>query len=240
MKLPFSIALLLLLFCHFTFSQQVTSFLSFHPSTRRFNSSIVVQGTGKTSVAVTQADFYISVEAQKTTASEAQQEVGTSSARIMETLQQMEHVFKLRTSSITLYPVYEYHASTERTQRSGFRSSNSIEFSVSRWKVMNLVANDTEIEKARDRSLQLAVQDAMTNMNSVLSALYDSVSLEHVKNRLEVTSINIRRESLPIPVRYSGEEEDVHVNHLLLNSCRRRRHDCSFVCVITVAILMTT
>lgn len=121
----------LLLLCHWSFSQEISLPLTYNVATHRYNTTISVRGTGKTKTAVTQADFTIAIEAQKTSASAAQREVGQSSAQVMETLQQIEYVFKLRTSSISLYPVYVYNDTTKEYTRVGYRSSNSISFSVS-------------------------------------------------------------------------------------------------------------
>ncbi|KAG2389466.1 hypothetical protein C9374_014026 [Naegleria lovaniensis] len=213
------LALVLGHFTQFSNSQDIVLPLSYNVASHRFNSSISVRGTGKTTTAVTQADFSISIEAQKVSASEAQREVGQSSTHIMETLQQIEYVFKLRTSSITLYPVYVYNETTKESTRIGYRSSNSILFSVSNLRSvgpvldklvelgvtqissMSLVANDSSIENAQNKALQLAVKDAMTKVNAVLSTMYDSSSFEQIKNRLEVTDISLEGSS-PISVSY--------------------------------------
>ncbi|KAF0979069.1 hypothetical protein FDP41_002139 [Naegleria fowleri] len=219
---------LAVLYCSLVFAQDITLPLTFNVNAHRFNSSLTVRGTGTVKIPVTQADITLSVEAQRPTATEAQRVVGDSSARVVQTLQQMDYVFKLRTSSISLFPVYTYNESSKESYVSGYRSSNTVSFSLSELRntgavldklvelgvttisAMNLVANETQIAQARNKANELAVQDAMAKASRVLSAIYDAASMDILKQRLEITEVNIEGSApvaLPVPM-YSAAGGD--------------------------------
>ncbi|KAG2382593.1 hypothetical protein C9374_005173 [Naegleria lovaniensis] len=214
--------------CSLVFTQEISLPITFNPNAHRFNSSLSVRGTGTVKIPVTQADITLSVEAQRPTATEAQRQVGEASSRVVQVLQQMDYVFKLRTSTISLYPVYSYNESSKESFVSGYRSSNTISFSLSELRNtgavldklvelgvnsisgMNLVANETQIAQARNKANELAVQDAMAKASRVLSAIYDAASMDALKQRLEITEVNIEGNApvgIPLPM-YSAAGAD--------------------------------
>ena len=186
-------------------------------STRR---TLTVVGVGSSTTPVTQADMSIGVESTQTTATEAQRDVGTKSSRIVDALKELTSIVtKLRTTSISLSPVYPPTTppySTTNYTIIGYRSSNTLSFSVTTLDAvgvvldklvemgatqinsMSFVANETAIAKARGNALQSAVDDAMNKAEIVITKIYPQIS----RSQLEVSDISIEGGYRPTPVPY--------------------------------------
>ncbi|MBD1910328.1 MULTISPECIES: SIMPL domain-containing protein [unclassified Leptolyngbya] len=146
---------------------------------------ITVTGVGTENVATSQAQVQLGVEVQGETAEEVQEEAARRSAAVVEFLRS-RNVSNLRTTGITLNPMYNY---TDGDQRIiGYMANNSVQFRVSnevagtilddavaagatRIDSVSFIAADDALRQARRQALREATEDAQDQAEAVLDAL---------------------------------------------------------------------
>lgn len=146
---------------------------------------ITVTGEGEESVATSQTQVQLGVEVQGETAEEVQEEVARRSASVVEFLRS-RNVSNLRTTGISLNPVYNYTDGNQRIV--GYMATNTVQFRVpnevagtildeavragaTRIDSVSFIASDEALEQARRQALREATQDAREQAEAVLDAL---------------------------------------------------------------------
>ncbi|EFC46703.1 predicted protein [Naegleria gruberi] len=160
-------------------------------------------------------------------ASQAQREVGTKSTSVIAVLKNINFVTKLRTASITLYPIYPSTLNpsvtipyNESMRIVGYKSSNTISFTVTSLTIIgevldklielgvtqissiNMQANETAVNNAREQALSLAVQDAKSKIEKVVATLNPDLTIETIRSRMYTYDVNIDSVNRPIPIAF--------------------------------------
>lgn len=145
---------------------------------------LTVTGKGVENIPTTIVEVTLGVEIQGTTASEVQQSVGLRSSAIVALLQS-RNVEKLKTTGVNFNPTYSYDNKPEPT---GFIGTNLVSFrmnteqvgilldeaivaGVTRIDRVNFIADDAATNEARQKALQKATHDALTQASDVLGTL---------------------------------------------------------------------
>lgn len=170
--------------------------------------TLSVTGQGTELIPTTLSEVRLGVLIEAKTAEEAQQKAAEQSTAVVEWVRS-QNVQKLQTTGITLSPRYDY---TDNQQvLVGYQATNSISFrtptenagaimdqavrvGATQIDGVSFVADDAAIEAARQRALELAVQDAQAQADSVLGVL-------GFTNK-KVVNISIGAVSEPPPVPY--------------------------------------
>lgn len=172
--------------------------------------TLSVTGQGIQTIPTTLSEVNLGVAVQATTAQAAQQQAAQQSTAVVEWLRS-QNVDKLQTTGISLSPEYDY-ANDRRVLR-GYRATNTIRFRTPTERAgelmdqaitvgatqingVSFLAEDEAINTARQQALNLAIQDAQQQADTVLSALGLS--------RQEVVNISIGSVSTPSPQATSG------------------------------------
>lgn len=168
---------------------------------------ITVSGQGTVDVTTAIASIRLGVLINGTSAQEVQEKVANQSNQLVARLRELQ-VENLKTTGISLNPQYDYQSG--QAKQVGVRGQNSVAFKVpieqagqvldqaiaagaSVVESVQFEATPEAIQQGREAALQLAVQDAQTQAQVVLSALNFSVqSIE----RIQVNTNN----SFPPPV----------------------------------------
>jgi hypothetical protein len=168
--------------------------------------TLTVTGQGQEFVPTTKAQVSLGVEVQGQDAESVQRQVAERSAAVVDLLQS-RNVEKLETTGIRLSPQYSYD--NGRSELVGFTGSNTVSFRVpteaagpllddavnagaNQIRNISFVAEDTDLEAARQEALRQAVADAQIQANTVLSAL--NLGAE------EIVSIQINGANPPLPI----------------------------------------
>ncbi|MCT7983900.1 SIMPL domain-containing protein [Laspinema sp. A4] len=148
--------------------------------------NLTVTGQGTVGIPTTLTEVRLGVEVQGKTAQEVQQEVARRSQAVVELLRS-RNVEKLQTTGIQLNPVYRSNDNAAPTII-GYAASNIVSFRLStdragtlldeavnagatRIDGVNFIAPDEAMETARQQAIRAATQDALTQADTVLSAL---------------------------------------------------------------------
>ncbi len=148
--------------------------------------NLTVTGQGIISIPTTLTEVRLGVEVQGKTAQEVQQEVARRSQALVELLRS-RNVQKLQTTGIQLNPVYRSN-DNEAPTITGYSASNIVSFRLAtdragtlldeavnagatRIDGVNFIAADEAMETARQQAIRAATQDAITQADTVLSAL---------------------------------------------------------------------
>ncbi|KAL9655406.1 hypothetical protein ABK040_011247 [Willaertia magna] len=189
---------------------------------------INVRGEGKVSVKQTNADISISIESKKETATLAQQDVSQKATSIVQLLKtNNQYITKLETTSISLYPIYKplpvntnetltiigYQATTSLSfrviiiEQIGKILDQLVQLGVGSISGLNLIANDTEINRAKREALRLATLDALDKAKVVLLATFEfkGINIEgmNINDKMEVLEMNVESSyAYTYPYRY--------------------------------------
>ena len=164
-----------------------------------------VSGQGIQNIPTTLTEVKLGVSVQAQTAEDAQQQAASQSSAVVEYVRS-QNVDKLQTTGISLSPQYDY--SGDRRELIGYQATNTISFrsptaaagaimdeavkvGATQINGVSFVADDSAIATARQQALQLAVQDAQAQADTVLAALGLS--------RQEIVNIAIGSLSAPPP-----------------------------------------
>ncbi len=167
--------------------------------------TLSVSGQGIQTIPTTLTEVRLGVSVQAKTAEEAQQQAASQSSAVVEYVRS-QNVDKLQTTGISLSPRYDY--SGDRQALIGYEATNTISFrapteaagaimdeavqvGASQINGVSFVADDSAIAAARQQALELAVQDAQAQADTVLAALGLS--------RQEIVNITIGSVSAPPP-----------------------------------------
>jgi hypothetical protein len=168
--------------------------------------TLSVTGQGNHSIPTTLTQVNLGVLVEASTAEEAQQQAAQRSTAVVEWVRS-QNVENLQTTGISLYPQYNYV--DDRQVLRGYQASNSISFRTATDRAgavideavkvgatqidgVSFIAEDEAIAEARQRALELAVQDAQRQADVVLAALGLS--------RQEVLNISIGSMNVPPPM----------------------------------------
>jgi uncharacterized protein len=171
--------------------------------------TLSVTGQGTETIPTTLSEVRLGVLIDAKTAEEAQEKAAAQSTAVVEWVRS-QNVERLQTTGISLSPRYEY--TNDRQVLVGYQATNSISFRTPTEKAgaimdeavkvgatqidgVSFIADDAAIETARQRALELAVQDAQTQADSVLAALGFSSK--------KVVNISIGSINAPMPVPYA-------------------------------------
>lgn len=149
--------------------------------------TLTVTGHGSESVPYTDAIFNLGVQADGSTAAEAQAQLRTQLNPLVDRLKQLQ-VQKLRTTNVQLYPRYNNPVNREPAKVIGFTASSNLSFQVpiaQAGKILdsavgsgaNVVQNlsfsapDAQLDAARSVALSRAVADAQAQADAVLKSL---------------------------------------------------------------------
>ncbi len=167
--------------------------------------TLTVNGRGMESIPTTLSQVNLGVEVQGKTAQDVQQEAARRSSAVVALLKS-RNVEKLRTTGITLNPVYSYTNNVQRI--TGYAASNTVSFRIATEKAGSLldeavkagasqingisfVATDEAIASAQKQALKEATQDARQQADAVFNTLGFQPK--------EVVSIQINGASAPPP-----------------------------------------
>lgn len=148
--------------------------------------NLTVTGQGTVSIPTSLTEVRLGVEVQGKTAQEVQQEVARRSQALVELLRS-RNVEKLQTTGIQLNPIYRSNDNAAPTI-TGYAASNIVSFRLptdragtlldeavnagaTRIDGVNFIAADEAMETARQQAIRAATQDALTQADTVLSAL---------------------------------------------------------------------
>lgn len=146
---------------------------------------ITVTGQGSEEIPTTISQVRLGVEVQGRTAEEVQQEAARRSSAVVELLRS-RNVQKLRTTGISLSPIYSYENNRQRL--TGYSATNTVSFEIateqagtilddavnagaSRIDGVSFVASDEAIAQARQVALREATQEARQQAQAVLESL---------------------------------------------------------------------
>jgi hypothetical protein len=177
--------------------------------------TLTVRGRGIVTIPTTLSQVRLAIEVQGKTPSSTQQDAAKKSSRVVEFLK-TQQVSKLKTTGITLNPVYTY-PNNARPQITGYTASNSVSFEVpneragkildgavqagaTRIDSVSFVAGDRAIANAQLQALKEATQDAQRQGDAVLSSLN--------LRRKEIIGIQIDSTSNPVPIPMAAEAFD--------------------------------
>jgi uncharacterized protein len=182
-----------------------------HPAmaNERMLRTLSVSGRGVESIATTETQVRLGVEAQGKTAEAVQEEVARRSNSVVSLLRS-RNVDKLETTGITLSPTYRYDNGTQTL--TGYTASNIVSFRIQTAKAGNLlddavkagasridgvsfIAADAAIVAARKIALRKATEDAQSQATAVLSALNFT--------QKEIVGIQVNGAIPPIPRPYA-------------------------------------
>ena len=182
-----------------------------------------VTGRGVESIATTETQVRLGVEAQGKTAEAVQEEVSRRSNAVVNLLRS-RNVDKLETTGINLSPTYRYDNGTQtltgytasnivsfriQTQKAGTLLDDAVKAGASRIDGVSFIAADPAIEAARKVALREATQDAQAQAGAVLSALNLS--------QKAIVGIQINGAAVPIPRPFDGALlKQAQAAHLLL------------------------
>ena len=144
-----------------------------------------VTGQGIVSIPTTLSQVSLGVTVQAPTAQAAQQQAAAQSTAVIEWLQ-TQPIEKLQTTGISLSPRYDY--SGEQQALIGYEANNSISFrtateqagtiideaisrGATRINGVSFLAEESATGSARQQALELAIQDAQQQADTVLGAL---------------------------------------------------------------------
>lgn len=144
-----------------------------------------VTGQGIVSVPTDTAEIQIGIEVEGATASEVQQEIAQLSSAVVDQLNQLE-VDELQTISISLNPNVEF--SNGQSTVVGFIGTNILQFKVPTEEAgttidaaieaganiiqnISFIAPDEALNQARMQAIELAIQDAQNQADSVFDTL---------------------------------------------------------------------
>jgi uncharacterized protein YggE len=147
--------------------------------------TVTVTGRKVETIPATLAEIVLSVELQAKTAQQAQQEVARRSSAVVSLLKTRK-VEKLRTTSVTLNPVYSYQNNVQRLI--GYSASNTVSFltaaadagsildeavrtGATQISIIGFVPTDEGIAQAQKQALKEAALQAQQQANAVFSAL---------------------------------------------------------------------
>ncbi|HEY9909392.1 MAG TPA: SIMPL domain-containing protein [Thermosynechococcaceae cyanobacterium] len=147
--------------------------------------TLSVTGRGVESIATTETQVRLGVEAQGKTAAEVQQEVARRSNSVVNLLRSRQ-VDKLETTGINLNPAYRYDNGTQTL--TGYTASNIVSFRIATAKAgtllddavkagasridgVSFIAADSAIAAARKIAIGKAIQDAQAQAAAVFSSL---------------------------------------------------------------------
>jgi uncharacterized protein len=167
--------------------------------------TISVTGQGSYAIPTTLTQVNLGVLVEAPTAEAAQQQAAQQSSAVVEWVRS-QNVDNLQTTGISLYPQYNYV--DDRQVLRGYQATNSISFRTATDRAgaiideavrvgatqidgVSFVAEDEAVAEARQRALELAVQDAQRQADTVLAALGLS--------RQEVLNISIGSMNVPPP-----------------------------------------
>lgn len=165
-----------------------------------------VTGQGIVSVPTNTAQIQLGIEVEGATASQVQQEIAQLSSAVVEQLNQLE-VEELQTLSISLRPNLDF--SQGQSTVVGFVGTNILQFEVPTEQAgetidlaiqagANIIQNisftapEAEVEQARREAIELAIQDAQDQANTV----FNTIGLQP----LEIVDIDILDVNNPVPV----------------------------------------
>jgi uncharacterized protein len=171
--------------------------------------TLSVTGQGTETIPTTLSEVRLGVLIDAKTAEEAQEKAAAQSTAVVEWVRS-QNVERLQTTGISLSPRYDYR--DDQQVLIGYQATNSISFRTPTEKAgaimdeavkvgatqidgVSFIADDAAIEAARQRALELAVQDAQTQADSVLAALGFSSK--------KVVNISIGSINAPMPVPYA-------------------------------------
>lgn len=191
-------------------------FLSSSPNAiaqeRKPSRTLTVSGRGIVTIPTTLSQVRLAVEVQGKTPTSTQQDAAKRSARVVEFLKS-QPVEKLKTTGITLNPIYTY-PSSGKPQITGYTATNSVSFQVpndragkildasvqagaTRIDSVSFIAGDRAIANAQLQALKEATQDAQRQADAVLSSLN--------LRRREIIGIQINSTSNPVPIPMAAE-----------------------------------
>ncbi|KAJ3020584.1 UNVERIFIED_CONTAM: hypothetical protein HDU68_010108 [Siphonaria sp. JEL0065] len=167
------------------------------------NTSLSVTGTGSASLPADLAHVVVIVNSLESTAIQAQQSTSANASSVLASLHSL-NANKISTDSISLSETYDYSGST--TKFIGFTSKITISFEtapnvtgttidtvlangVSQINSISFLANDVNNDKAQEQATSRAVQDAVTQANTVAAQLKMCVA--------SITSINLNPQQQP-------------------------------------------
>ncbi|KAJ3020426.1 UNVERIFIED_CONTAM: hypothetical protein HDU68_010179 [Siphonaria sp. JEL0065] len=167
------------------------------------NTSLSVTGTGSASLPADLAHVVVVVSSLEPTAIQAQQSTSANASSVLSSLHSLE-ANKISTDSISLSETYDYSGST--TKFIGFTSQITISFEtapnvtgtaidtvlangVSQINSISFLANDINNDKAQKEATSHAVQDAVTQANTVAAQLKMCVA--------SITSIDLNPQQQP-------------------------------------------
>jgi hypothetical protein len=168
--------------------------------------TLTVTGQGQELVQTTKAQVSLGVEISGQDAESVQRQVAERSAAVVELLQS-RNVEKLETTGIRLSPRYRYDNGESTVV--GFTGSNTVSFRIpnedagtliddavnagaNQIQNISFVAEDADLDAARQEALREATTDAQTQANTVLSVL--NLGPE------EIVGIQIDGANRPMPV----------------------------------------
>ncbi|MBW4563000.1 MAG: SIMPL domain-containing protein [Mojavia pulchra JT2-VF2] len=167
--------------------------------------TLTVSGRGVETIPTTLTQVNLGVEIQGKTAQEVQQEAARRSSAVVALLKS-RNVEKLRTTGISLNPVYSYTNNVQRitgyaasnivsfripTDKSGTLLDEAVKAGATQIQGISFVASDEAITAARQQALKEATQEAQQQADAVFSAL-------GFKSK-EVVSIEVNNASTPPP-----------------------------------------
>lgn len=168
---------------------------------------LTVTGRGERGVKTTKARIQLGVNVEGKTAIAVKEEVARHANSIVSRLQQL-NVEQLQTTNIQLNPKYVYENNRQRQE--GFTGQTSVSFVVAidqagnvldaavnsganQIEQISFIANDAELNAAKQLTLQDAIKDAQTQSNTVLSAL------GFTPKTIKTISINDSSIAYPVP-----------------------------------------
>ncbi|MCS6781637.1 MAG: SIMPL domain-containing protein [Gloeomargarita sp. SKYBB_i_bin120] len=161
-----------------------------------------VTGQGMVTLPTQLAEVEVGVEIRGNSANQVQTEIAQRMNRLVQTLRQRQ-AEKINTTALSLSPLYG-----ERQQLVGFLGRSAVEFRLpipqagavvdeliaqgaNQITRLQFIASDTALEQGRTQALQMAVQDAQRQAQTVLAALQLTPK--------EVVNVQILSASLPAP-----------------------------------------
>lgn len=147
--------------------------------------TLTVNGQATIDIPTSLTQVSLGIEVQGSKAEEVQQEMARRSETLIALLRS-RNVEKLQTTGVNLYPLYNNDGNSPRitgytasnivsfrlaTDRAGSLIDEAVSAGATRIDGISFVANDEDIETARQQALRAATQDAQSQADTVLAAL---------------------------------------------------------------------